>query len=275
MTVSDPKGKPVDGLLEADFELLDNGKPRKFDADGAIQPIAIVIAVQTSANSAAALTKIQRIGGMIEPLITGARGTAAMVAFDDEVRTIAPFTSDATRALRPRGSGARLIDGVAESMRLLREGPPNHRRVILLISEMRDRSSESKLEDVLTTAQRENVTIYSITYSPMLSQFAVKQHEIPPPAGMDLLALFIELRQQGKASAADAFTTHTGGRRLSFLKQNALENAITSIGEELHSQYHLSFAPDPSDRGSYHRIEVRVKSRPEAQVRARPGYWLE
>ena len=74
--------------------------------------------------------------------------------------------------------------------------------------------------------------------------------------------------------AAESLTSYTGGRRYFFVKQNALEKAVSAIGEELHSQYLLSFTPAPESRTAYRSITVQVPSRPDAVVRSRPGYWL-
>ncbi|MBK5294966.1 MAG: VWA domain-containing protein [Acidobacteriia bacterium] len=280
VSVTDRSGHPIDGLSERDFVLLDNGEPRKMDGDIIIEPIALVIAVQTSSSSAAALTKVRAVGSMIEPLITGQRGTAAVLTFDNQLKLVQPFTGDADllpkafRSLRPAGSGGRMLDAVEESVRLLREGPAHHRRVLLLIGEAKDRSSEAAVESVLTEAQRENISIYAVTYSTFLSAFSVKAHEVPPPGGMDLLALFSQLRIHAKENAAESLTRYTGGRRYFFLKQKALEQAVSAIGEELHSQYLLSFAPAPESRTAYRSIAVKVPSRPDAVVRSRPGYWL-
>ena len=280
VSVTDKDGHPIDGLLERDFLLFDNGEPRKIEGDIIIEPIALVIAVQTSATSAAALTKVRAVGSLIEPLITGQRGAAAVLTFDDHLRLVQAFTRDADllskafRALKPEGPGGRLLDAVGESVNLLRQGPDRHRRVLLLISEAKDRSSEASIEAVLTQAQRENISIYAVTYSTFLSAFSVKAHEVPPPEGMNLLALFTQLRILSKKNAAEALTDFTGGKRYFFLKQRALEQAVSAIGEELHSQYLLSFTPAPESRTAYRSIEVRLPSRPDAKVRARPGYWL-
>jgi hypothetical protein len=69
------------------------------------------------------------------------------------------------------------------------------------------------------------------------------------------------------------FTTITGGRTLSFLKKNALEQAIQLVGKEVHRQYILSFEPKGGEPGQFHAIRVAVKDRPELQVKTRQGYW--
>ena len=49
---------------------------------------------------------------------------------------------------------------------------------------------------------------------------------------------------------------------------------IAKVGDDLHTQYLLSFQAGESESKMYHAITVNVK-RAEAVVRARPGYWPE
>jgi hypothetical protein len=91
---------------------------------------------------------------------------------------------------------------------------------------------------------------------------------------VDLLGIVREIMRLGKTNAAAAFTGFSGGTHLSFLKQHGLEIAISRIGEELHAQYMLSFTAPAESTSEFHKIEVRVKGRPELTIRTRPGYWL-
>ena len=49
---------------------------------------------------------------------------------------------------------------------------------------------------------------------------------------------------------------------------------IAKVGDDLHTQYLLSFQASDNEGAVYHSITVNVK-RAEAVVRARPGYWAE
>ena len=282
-TVTDRQDKYVNDLTENDFLLYDSGKPRSINVDVTWVPISLVIAVQSSSISAAALDKIHKIGSMIEPLIIGERGDAAVVAFDRNVRIIQDFTSDphklsqALKKIDSGDSGSRLIDAVVKSVKMLRQRPPNRRRVILLIGETRDRSSETRLVDAMSLAEQENVMIYPLSYSAYLTPFTARAGTLPASGGsggVNLLAIFTEIARMGKENAAEAFSKYTGGRHLSFLKQRGLEEAVTRIGEELHSQYFLSFTPPAEKKSEFHEIRVEVRGRPELAVRTRPGYWM-
>ena len=124
-TVVDAAGHYVDGLSADDFLVFDNGQPRRVNADVSYTPISLVIAVQSGAIAAEALNKLHRIGSMIEPLIIGDRGEAAVVSYDNEVLCLQPFTRDPDNIsrglgrLQSGGNGGRMIDAVAEAVRML------------------------------------------------------------------------------------------------------------------------------------------------------------
>jgi VWFA-related protein len=284
VTVTDRKGNLIDGLNDDDFVLADDGIRQKIHLDTSdtiAAPVSLVVAVQCSGISAAVLAKINKVGGMIQPLITGDRGKAAVIAFDDDVRTFQDFTSDSTkiRAAFEKIQGrviraGRAIDAVAQSIDLLETRPENSRRVILLLSESRDRGSRMKLPTVIEQAQRAGVMIYPATYSVYATPWTAKPEDNPPmPGGADPMAGVIDLLRLGKTNTAEAFARATGGRHLSFETLNGLENAITRAGEEIHSQYLLSFVPHETANRNYHRIEVTIAGKADLTVRARPGYW--
>jgi hypothetical protein len=93
----------------------------------------------------------------------------------------------------------------------------------------------------------------------------------------NFIPMFVEIFKAAKgvfvADPLDVYTKYTGGREYSFMKQGALERAVAEIGEELHSQYLLTFSPNNLSEGGFHEIEVRV-AKPELKVRTRNGYWI-
>ncbi|HLJ16829.1 MAG TPA: VWA domain-containing protein [Bryobacteraceae bacterium] len=282
-TVADHKGRYVNNLAAEDFLVYDQGRLQKIQmdsADSALVPISLVVAVQASDISAAALAKIKKTGSMIQPLLIGERGEAAVLAFDDKIHVLQNFTSDPgsiTEAIRKIKPGARMsgrtLDAVAAGVRMLAARPQDRRRVIVLIGESRDRGSNNSIAEALTLAQRDNVTIYPATYSAYTTPFTTKASDLPPPPpDTNLLKIFTELGRLGKTNAAEALAHGTGGARLSFTTLHGLEQVIEHLGEEIHSQYLLSFAPISPEPG-FHEIKVEIRNRPDLVVRTRPGYW--
>jgi VWFA-related protein len=318
VAVTDLKGRSIDGLEASDFLLFDNGRPQKATVDTidtGVAPVALVIAVQSSGISAAVLEKVHKIGAMIQPLITGDRGCVGLVSFDEGVRWLQDCTSDPDSLdlafdklqpeLRPgEDKEARMLDAVQSAIEHLRRRP-NARRVLLLISESRDRGSETALDVATVAAQHAGVTVYAATYSALKTAFTSKLPvsqprrplkpktpndelgtvnsnppgrnnpwpKIPPPEQqVDALGGIGELARLYKTNATEVLTKSTGGTTFPFTRQKALEEAIGKLGAELHTQYVLSFAPEASAPG-YHSLEVRLARPGEFRLRARPGYW--
>ncbi len=286
-TVTDRHGKIIDGLNEGDFEVFDNGKLVAHKVEVSQRPIALIVAVQSNKIAGAALAKVQKIGSMFEPLVTGERGVLALLSYSGTVTVRQEFTSDgklfsaAMRGMEPDGGAAKLNDAVVEAVNLF-ESRNSHRRVLILIGESKDRGSSAKLADAVSKAQAANVTIYPVNFSgyttPFTSKgderFASGQRVYDSGSGLNLLAIFSEIGRLGTKNDTEALAKFTGGTKLSFTKLAGLEQVIAKVGEDLHSQYLLSFTTGDSTAGVYHEITVKVKAR-DVNVRARPGYWAE
>jgi VWFA-related protein len=321
VNVLDAKGRTVTGLESSDFVVLDNHRPQKpavDTIDTGVAPVALVIAIQSSGISVPALEKIRKIGSMIQPLITGEFGCAAVLSFartitwrheecshdGDEIRTAIARVDALTKAAEE--NEACMLDAVHAAVERLRK-VQNVRRVLLLISESRDRGSETALEGAIIEAQKAGVAVYAVTYSAFKSAFLSKAPVSAPRRGppttpandpgnpvsingmppgrnnpfpkqqpmerqVDALGAMRELIRLGKVNTTEALAKTTGGARYSFLKQNSLEQAIEALGAALHTQYVLSFVPDDLTPG-YHQIQVRLKTEADVTIRARPGYW--
>lgn len=319
VNVFDANGRVLDGLEASDFQLLDNGRPQKIlldTSDSGVAPIALVIAVQSSGISSGVVEKLQDLGAMIQPLVTGERGYGAILSFDQQVTWLQDFTNDASLmkaafykirpVLRPgEDKEGRMLDAVQSAIERLSQRA-GVRRVLLLISESRDRGSETPLETVAVAAQSAGVTVYAATYSAFKTGFAAKSgaseprrrlkprmptdemgsvngkmpgkynpwpRTPPPEQQIDALGGIGELARLYKTNTTEALARCTGGAQFSFTRRKALEEAIQKLGAELHSQYILSFVPADLTAG-YHALEVKLNRSGEFGIRARPGYWL-
>jgi len=305
-TVKDSKGHYVDGLTADDLILYDNNVPQKIQLDWTTFPIDLVVAVQTSANSGAVIDKLGGSGILFTQLLAADAGQTAMLSFSDEVKVHQDFTNDpdsvihAMRMLRKEGGTAHALDALVEALAMLEHRPAGRRRIILMIAEKRDRSSQSKLPEVMERVQQLNVAVYWLTYSPFLQPFTVKSKTAedlkpeaerikvqrcatcPPPdetpVPLDIgpaspIYAIGELVRLHKPDLANLFTKTTGGQSLGFLKKNGLEQAVQLVAAEVHRQYILSFEPKGGEAGKFHAIRVVVKDRPDLQAKTRAGYF--
>jgi VWFA-related protein len=306
-TVRDRNGDFVNGLQLQDFQLYDNNKLQKVSADVRDEPLSLVVAVQRSSNLEFFLPKIQSVGPMLSQLVGGQNGEVAIVGFDHRITVMQDFTTEGTKIaeamkkMTPGSSNHAVIDAVNQGVRMLKNRPPDRRRVLLLIAEKRDRGSELRLREALTETQFANVSIYSLDISTIVAAITDKgmpprPPSIPPeaqhlPGGYsatpttidqnyymgNYIPVFVDIFKAVKSvfvdDTLDVFTRFTGGREYSFVGERSLEKAISGISDELHSQYLLSYSPNNPGEGGFHEIKVIV-NRPNLEVRTRPGYWV-
>src|SRR5579871_1575317 len=306
VTVTDRDGKFVNNLTTLDFQLYDNKKLQKISEDQATHPISLVVAVEASAEVEKIVPQVQKIGSLLSNLLVGEVGEVAVLSFDHRIQTLTGFTSDpdqinmAMKKLKPGSTSFRLNDAAMQAMNLLRNRPVNRKRILLLITESRDYGSEIHVRDVLTAAEFANVVVYSVDMSHLLASLTStaqppRPDAIPPearhlPGGQigtqttdsqntmgdwtpALKEIFIAAKAIFIPNPLEVYTKYTGGREYSFMSQKTLERAIADIGEELHSQYLLTYSPNNQDEAGFHEIEVRIL-KPGLKVRTRNGYWL-
>jgi VWFA-related protein len=308
-TVLTKDGGYVNGLEPRDFQLLDNGKPQDINEDVSFIPISLVVLVQSSAQTEKVLPSIQKMGSMLEGLVLGEQGEAAIVAFDHRIQKLTDFTNDGTKfrdglaKLKPGSYTSRMTDAVIEAARMLKNRPANRRKVILLVSETKDGGSEGRVRDALLDIQFGNIIVYPVNMSRWLNKLNVPAQAPRPspvpvaarplPAGMpqtpnsamqmgyggtfgSVFPAIQEIFTAAKAIFVDnpqeVYSKYSGGTEQNFTGLKGLEEAIIKIGEELHSQYLLSYNPNTATEGGWHTIQVVVK-KPGMEVRTRRGYW--
>lgn len=309
--VRDAQGNIVNGLTPLDFELYDNGKPQTITEDAASHPVSMVVAVQSSTNMDRVLPGIRKIGSLFSGLVLGENGEIAVLSFDHRVQTMTEFTSDsakisaAFKKIKVGSSSNHLNDAAMQGVNMLRKRDRTRRRVLLLIGETRDNGSAMHVRDVLTEAEFRDIAVYSVEVSHLLASLNYhpdppRPNRVPPearplPAGViatpttdsqgvvccspsmgDWSPIFKEIFTAGKAlfvsNPQEVYTQFTGGREYSYKTQKGLEEAIVDIGQEIHSQYLLTYLPNNPDDSGYHVIEVRIL-KPGLKVTTRPGYW--
>ncbi len=307
-TVTDRDNRFINGLHVEDFVLTDNERAQRITQDVVYQPLSVVVAVQANADVEGILPKIQKIGPALTALVTGETGEIAVMCFDHRIRTLQEFTTDgnkvdlALKKITPGSSSSRLNDATMQAINMLRSRPQNRRRIILLVSETRDIAGSIRPREVLEAAQFQNVLIYAVDISHLLSSLSRKAPYVRPPSipaeahsnptggvmtptelaqntnNGNAIPAFVEIFKGIKGvfvdNPSELYTKFTGGREYSFATQKGLDQVITDIGEELHSQYLLSYTPTNQEEAGFHAISVVVKGRPGLKVRTRPGYYI-
>jgi VWFA-related protein len=237
VTVRDEKGEMVHSLEQADFHVTDNGVPQRithFDLGG--DPISLVVVVETSSRIGPLLPKIRKSGILISQTVMGPTGEGAVVGYDNEVKTLQDFTSDAdamdkTMRELPEGSdGSKLFDAMSQAVEMLIFRPEvsqtelGKRRVMLVIGEAHDSGSEAKLGEVLRRAQLANITIYAVGISGAKADLKRKPDDKEPlKVAPDTIGM---PRPPG---TADTPTTEAQAREAGTPAQAALTLAIWAV----------------------------------------------
>ena len=311
--VFDKDGSYVSNIRPDQFHLYDNNKEQNISVDVVYQPISLVIAIQANSHVEQLLPHVQKIGNLIKPLLIGDQGEAAIIAYDARIRVLQDFTSDADKItaqikkIYPGSSSNRLVDAVVEGTRMLSTRPKNRRRILITVGETRDLGSEGRSREALLGLQFANVLFYGVDMSRIMNVLTApapvpRPDNLPPamhplPSGVpatpttvaqtyglnggtaEFIPLMVEVFKDVKAifkqNPVEVFTKGTGGSIFSFHSLHSLEEAMQKVGEELHSEYTVSYNPNNKEEGGWHQIIVQVGGHPEVKrVQTRPGYWL-
>src|SRR5262249_35412248 len=159
------------------FMVDDNGERQavEVDEEPATTGLSLVVVVQCSRSAPSEFVKIRGLGAMIDAVVGAVPHEVAILAYGEGPYLLGNFSSspDAERLalskLKPCGLyHASTIDAVYYGINMLRRRQNHYRRAILLVSEMRDHGSKSKLEDVVTQLGINDTVIYSVAFFPAL-----------------------------------------------------------------------------------------------------------
>jgi Ca-activated chloride channel homolog len=246
-TVFDVNGSFVPRLSAKDFEIKDDGKTRPVTLFGAGSlPITIVVLFDDSASmrESRPSTKVATTA-FIERLGPNDRATVGI--FSRSVRILGGLTSDRAELLKrldveaPLVAGTAIWDGINAAMSVLEE--ERGRRVVLVVTDGDDNSSEVDPRELASRAARDGVMIYAV---------GIRGGDGRMSKGLRDLA------------------AQTGGAFLELRARDNLRSAFQRVVDELRNQYVLGFSLEVLD-GREHRLEVKSK-RYGVTVRARRSY---
>jgi VWFA-related protein len=305
VSVRQRNGDVVNGLTPYDFEVYDNNKPQKISEDITSHPISLVLVIQANSSVAHFLPKIDKLGSMIQSSLLGDNGEAAVIAFDHRIQTILPMTADldklspALKKITAGSSTSVVNDAVMGAINMLRNQPPERRRIVIVIAQNKNGGSEIHTREVMSAADFAQVSIYAIDISKMISDLTAtpqysRPNPIPPEARAPvqgnmqtpttesqndmgnwipaLQEIFDVAKGVFVPNPLSVYARYTGGHAYSFMTQKDLEHAIAAISETLHSEYMLTYRPTNIDEVGFHQIVVRVKHG-DMKITTRDGYY--
>jgi len=252
VAATDKKDNLVTDLAVDDFVLMENGTPQKIlDFHSENRPITMAILIDTSGSMhGEKIAEVHKAAGaFVESLRP--MDQALIIDFDDNVFMIQGLTADhealkeaieSTEAI----GGTSIFDALHAAYRKI--GEFDGRKVIVLLSDGRDETSQTGFKRVVNEAKTNTTMIYSIALGGSLG------------SGVDTTAL-------------EEFAEVTGGRFFLVKKAEDLAGVYQRIAEELGKQYYLTYATTNQEWDG-HWIKIKVDSKRDGvKVRARRGYF--
>jgi len=323
--VLDKNGDLVNSLTAEDFIITDNGAPQKLhlDEQPIADPVSLVVVLQTGRSASiqmsardctlkagkGAYSQLEQsctspltgLQTMLENILSAPNSRVALIAFDSHVRLVRPLLPSSQNIsplladLRAGDDGAATLDAVAMATRLLAERPRGERKVILLISEMRDQGSrQTNIAEAVRLITDSEATIYSLAFSPLRAETASQLRGSGPingaapssgigfssggvpPGGVNLLGPLVGLAMASmKKNVAEAMASATGGEFMRFKNRQSFDEALNELANHLRGRYLLSFTPTDPTPG-LHALRVRLASPVRGyKLYARQSYWRQ
>jgi Ca-activated chloride channel family protein len=270
----------VTDLNKENFKVFDDGMQQEITdfSQPTDLPLRIGMVLDTS-NSIRERLKFEQdaaINFIFNALRRG-KDQGFLMTFDDGPQIIKDFTGDTgdirdTILKQRAGGGTSLYDAVyAASDHLLKNSPlppgPNSdvRRVLVVISDGEDNSSNRARGESVEMAQRAGVIIYSISTS---TDWVTTEDEKDPAKRIS------RKYEKGEGDKVlEQLALETGGRAFFPYRVDDLGQSFLDIGDELRHQYALAYSPaGRSPDGKYHTIRIQT-DRKDVIVRARKGYY--
>jgi Ca-activated chloride channel family protein len=262
-------------LKQEDFDILEDGVPQEIAnfSRNADQPLKLVMLFDTSMSVAPTLDFERRAAARFFERVIRPQDRAAVFSVATDVEVLQEFTNktplliDAVRHLDAQGATS-FYDGIYLAADYIKNA--RGRRVIVIVSDGGDTTSNKSLLDALAQTQKSDALIFAVfTGNPWRSQ---------------------NLRDLAAERALETLTGETGGEVLKprlappknrsryddeteDLSLRELDRAFTDLAEQLRTQYVLGFYSTNEKRdGSFRKLSVRIK-KPGYQARARTGYY--
>ena len=259
VSVTDKRDHSVVGLDKDDFQLSENNRPQRIHSvslENEPSSIAIVLDLSDSMEN-----KISRALLAIHALLANANAEDEflLITFSDRPRVAAGFTSSTDEIesvlLSATVAGhTALIVAIDLATTKMQEAKYS-RRAIVLISDGGDNHSRETIENLERDLQERDLLIYGVG---LYDLSLVTAEQILGPR------LMTELSEKSGGTAFDA------------RDRRDIEQAASSIANQVHWRYLLSYYPDKKpDDGKWHTIRVTllVRDKKHLHVHAKTGYY--
>lgn len=257
-SVVDGFGRAITDLKVEDFELKIDGEVKTIgELTRSETPVHVALLFDNSYSLSAAREFEKQAAVRFFQRVVRPIDRAAVYSISTMPTLSQGLTNDVPRLVRtierfgaPEGATA-LFDAVAQAADYMR--PLTGRKVLVLVSDGADTVSDTSFDEAVNRALRAECQVY-----------VVQTRQVEDPNLHDTVS---EQRMY-------RITEQTGGAVYIPHAVEELDAVFTQISLDLSQQYLLSYYPQDERKDKYFRfINLRVKSRPTARVRARKGFY--
>jgi Ca-activated chloride channel family protein len=258
--VTDRDGRPVRGLGENSFRVLENGVEQEIAtfSEAQDQPLTVGLAVDTSASMFVKLPRVQKAAGRFVKGLDASKDRVFLVEFGSNPRLFHDTSRNlqavesALYDLEPSGQTA-IWKGISFSLVQL-QGVQG-KKALIVFSDGADEDPEFSYRTCLKFARRVGVPIYVI----------VSNDEIYRTGGRGL-------NVRGFINRLESMTRAVGGRVFFSRVGEDLEEIYDQIDEELRSQYILGYYASDEEDGRWKSVRIEVDE-PGVRARTVSGYF--
>jgi VWFA-related protein len=265
VSVLDKEGRPVDGLKQEHFQVFEDKilqTIKSFRHEDIPLSLGLVID-----NSGSMRNKRERVNSSALAFVreSNPEDETFIVNFDDSAYLEQDFTGsigdlvDALENIDARGETA-LYDAIYLSAEHLKEGKKD-KKIILLITDGEDNVSKYKLEKVMDTLRRSQVTLYAIGLLEEDDDRGGLFHKAPSKRAKEELVKFAEI---------------TGGQAFFPKNLDEVEDLTKRIAHDIRNHYTITYTPTNGRLdGTYREISVKItppKNVGKFTSHAKPGY---
>jgi VWFA-related protein len=252
-TVTDHRGRPVEGLARDDFKVFEDGSEETLRRFERVQdlPIYAGVLLDTSGSMADQLDTAVEAALRFFQTVIQTKDRASVITFNGQPNLAVRFTNDhevlagGLAGLHADGNTA-LYDSIIYALYYF--GGVRGKRAIVLLTDGKDEGSKFHYTDALEYAKHSGIAFYTI--------------------GLGQTAKEPDIRMKLQQLAAE-----TGGRSFSIDRVSELAGTYRSIEGELRSQYLLAYqSSKQGNDGKFRAVAVKL-GRPGLEARTVPGYY--
>lgn len=250
-TVTDHKGRYIDGIPQASFHITDNGEAQRlvsFESNASEFSCAILLDTTGSMTHTFPVVR-NSISRLLDEFRAG--DWVAVYGFSGGLELLQDFTLDKAAAkqavLRTRASGmTALYDAISRVAGDVarRKG----KKSVVVFTDGDDNASSLTLQAVTNSAKKLGVPIYAVAQGEALQS----------------PKLFEGLKMIAQATGAKAYAAK---------KPEAIKEVFEDISQDLQHTYVLSYSAPETRDDNWRQIQVSVNGLKNYEIRAKQGYF--